>query len=252
MLQVTKNDKKIWYLCLPKNKTVWYRICFYNRVNNEKHKAMKKISLFLILTAVFTALCINASAKKGIPEKGIVASPEAPADVLDDGDPTILWWFDIAIKIDPKTRNIDIVGGSSKVTSGSKKAFEKAVWKGVARKRVIIGPFPCKQQAEDATLFYKKTREKVVGVPQGQASQLYWFNVSFNELKRIGAYEYKENPAQVANGSYNEFKEALFEGITFQQLSVGPFADYMDERQHIAVDGNVWAEKAKSIYKENQ
>ncbi|MBR4440138.1 MAG: hypothetical protein IKS00_01190 [Bacteroidales bacterium] len=213
---------------------------------------MKKISLFLILTAICTALCINASAKKGIPAKDIVTSPEAPADVMDDGEPDILWWFDISIKIDPKTRSIEIVAGSSKVQSGSKKVFAKAIWKGIARKRVVIGPFPCKQQAEDASLFYKKNREKVVGVPHGQASRLYWFNVSFNELKRIGAYEYKENPAQVASGSYNEFKEALFEGITFQQLSVGPFADYMDEKQGIAVEGDVWAEKAKSIYRENQ
>ena len=245
--------KKFGIFVCHKIKTVWYRICFYNRVNNEKHKAMKKISLFLILTAVFAALCINASAKKGIPEEGIVASPEAPADVLDDGDPDILWWFDISIKIDTKTGTIDIAGGSSKVQSGSKKMFEKAVWKGVSKKRVVIGPFPCKQQAENATLFYKKNRDKVVGVPQGETPRrLFWFQVKFSELKRIGAYEFKNSPAAVSDGSYDEFKDALFEGISFGLLSVGPFADYMDEKQGVAVDGNLWAEKTKSIYKENE
>ena len=215
---------------------------------------MKKISLLLIVTAALSAFCINASAKGGYPEKNIsIAGPQQPVDILDDTDPDILWWFDIQIKIDPKKRDIEIITGASKVSSGSKKVFEKAVWKGVARKRIVIGPFPCKQQADNATIYYKKNIDKVTGIPQGEIPrELYWFQVSFNELKRIGAYEFAHSPAAVSSGSYDQFKNALFEGISFKLLSIGPFANYEDEKQGIAVDGNIWAEKAKSIYRQNE
>ena len=233
--------------------TIWYKICFYYLVNNEKHNAMKKITLLLILTAVFSAFCFNASAKGGYPEKATVNGPQSPTDVVVEGDPDILWWFSIQIKIDPKKRDIEIISGSTKVSSGSKKVFEKEVWKGIARRRIVIGPFPCKQQAENATIFYKKSKDKVVGVPSGEnPRELYWFQVSFNELKRIGAYEFAHSPAAVSSGSYDQFKDALFEGITFKLLSVGPFANYSDEKLGVAVDGNIWAEKAKSIYRQNE
>lgn len=208
----------------------------------------------MVLTAVFATFCFNASAKGIYPEKkNHVTNPQSPVDINDDGDPEILYWFSIGIRMDSKKRDIEITSGASKIMSGTKKTFEKAVWKGVAKKQVVIGPFPCKQQAENATIYYKKSREKVTGMPGGPSPrELYWFQVSFNELKRIGAYEYTNSPARVSSGSYEQFKDALFEGISFKLLSVGPFANYEDEKLGIAVDGNVWAEKAKSIYRQNE
>lgn len=209
----------------------------------------------MVLTAVLTALCFNASAKNGIPEKDgkPATTPASPVDITDDGDPEILYWFSIGIRLDAKKRDIEILSGASKIMSGTKKVFEKAVWKGVGRRQIVIGPFPCKQQAENATIFYKKTKEKVTGVPAGPSPrELFWFQVSFNELKRIGAYEFSHSPAAVSSGSYEQFKDALFEGISFKLLSVGPFANYEDEKLGIAVDGNIWAEKAKSIYRQNE
>ena len=120
----------------------------------------------MVLTAVLTALCFNASAKNGIPEKDgkPATTPASPTDITDDGDPEILYWFSIGIRLDAKKRDIEILSGASKIMSGTKKVFEKAVWKGVGRRQIVIGPFPCKQQAENATIFYKKTKEKVDGM----------------------------------------------------------------------------------------
>ncbi|MCQ2973827.1 MAG: hypothetical protein MJ211_03345 [Bacteroidales bacterium] len=215
---------------------------------------MKKLSL--IFTMLIALLIISAKGyaidepKADIQTNG--PQVNSPENINDEGDPETVYWYFIRIRIDSKKKDIEILGPGTKISMGSKNEFIKAVWKGISQRQVAIGPFASKEQADNSKVFYKKSKDKITEMPTNTGDTYYWFQVSFRELKRIGSYEFTHSPAAVSSGSYNEFIDALFEGVTFQRLSVGPFATINDETRGIYVDGNVWAEKAKTIYRANE
>ena len=136
---------------------------------------------------------------------------------------------------------VPISGGGTKITMGTIKGFDKAVWKGIARRQVAIGPFHSEAEALNAKIYYKKSKDKINELPQATApSNMSWFEVSFKELKRLNSYEYTHSPAAVTDGTSAEFTDALFEALSFQRLSIGPFWDHTQ------------AEEAKKIYRKNE
>ncbi len=159
-----------------------------------------------------------------------------------EDDPDVYWFF-IRIRIDEKKKVFEITGSGTKLVMGSKKAFSKAVWWGIARRQVAIGPFQSEAEANNARIYYKKAKDKVVGIPSSDAPEsMYWFAVSLKELKRIGTYEFSRSPAAVSSGNANQFTDALYETMDaqYKMLQIGPFWEYTQ------------AETAKNIYRENE
>ena len=195
--------------------------------------------LSLLIAVLFVFDSLKASAVD--PESTIkVSNPET--EIIDDKEPTPdVYWFYIRMRIDSKRKEIEIMGGGGKIVSGSIKSFSKAVWWGIAHRQVTVGPFYSETEALNAKIYYKKSKDKINELPQPTApSTMHWFQCAFTELRRLGSYEYTRSPAAITSGGSNEFADALFEGLSFQRLSIGPFWDYQQ------------AEEAKAIYRLNE
>jgi len=185
-------------------------------------------------------MSIPASANGIDPDKEEVQST-SPAEASEKEPEPDVYWFFIRMRIDPKGKDIEITSGGTKITMGTKKGFSKAVWWGIAHRQVAIGPFYSEAEALNAKIYYKKSKDKINELPQATApSTLSWFEVAFTELKRLRSYEYTHSPAAVSDGSSAEFTDALYEGLSFQRLSIGPFWDHTQ------------AEEAKKIYRLNE
>ena len=117
---------------------------------------MKKIARLLIMAFVLLLTCNTLNAKNIDPIKNIdgdVAGPEL-VDV-NDPEPPVFWYF-IRVRIDSKKRETEITGGGGKISSGSKKAFSKAVWWGIAHRQMAVGPFYSEAEALNSKIYYKK------------------------------------------------------------------------------------------------
>ncbi len=167
---------------------------------------------------------------------------DVPENSFGPGDPEPnVYWYYIRIRIDSKKKDFEIVGTGTKLMMGTVRSFSKAVWWGISRRQVAIGPFYSEAEANCSKQYYRKSKDKVVEMPFADAPRnMAWFEVSFRELKRMGTYEFVRSPAAVTSGSTSQFVDALYEGMSFSRLSVGPFWDYTR------------AEEAKSIYRQNE
>jgi len=202
---------------------------------------MKKIARILIMAFVMLLACNTINAKGIDPEKINVGGING-TELIDDREPEppVFWYF-IRIRLDGKKREIEITGGGGKISSGTKKAFSKAVWWGIAHRQMAVGPFYSEAEALNSKIYYKKNRDKINELPQPTApSTMHWFEVQLTELKRLNSFEFTHSPAAVSSGSADTFTDALYEGLTFQRLSIGPFWDYTQ------------AEEAKTIYRLNE
>lgn len=204
---------------------------------------MRKLANIFIMALVLIMMCGTASASGIDPEKDSTNLLEyyGPSEVSKKEPEPDVYWYSIRMRIDNKRKDIEITGNGAKITMGTKKGFNKAVWKGIAHRQVVIGPFQSEAEALNSKIYYKKSKDKINELPQATApSQMYWFEVSFKELRRMNSYEYTHSPAAVSSGSSTEFTDALYEGLSFLRLSIGPFWDYEQ------------AEQAKAIYRLNE
>ncbi|MBQ4408247.1 MAG: hypothetical protein II852_14705 [Bacteroidales bacterium] len=202
---------------------------------------MKKIVRIFIMAFVLLLTCNTLGAKDIDSTKIAVGEINGP-ELIDDREPEppVFWYF-IRIRLDGKKREIEITGGGGKISSGTKKAFSKAVWWGIAHRQMAVGPFYSEAEALNSKIYYKKNRDKINELPQATApSTMHWFEVQLTELKRLNSFEFTHSPAAVSSGSAETFTDALYEGLTFQRLSIGPFWDYTQ------------AEEAKTIYRLNE
>ncbi|MBO4772502.1 MAG: hypothetical protein J5595_08180 [Bacteroidales bacterium] len=203
---------------------------------------MKKIVRTLIMAFVLLLTCNTLNAKDTDPIKNADGANTANPDLIvnNEPEPPVFWYF-IRIRIDSKKRETEITGGGGKISSGSKKAFSKAVWWGIAHRQMAVGPFYSEAEALNSKIYYKKSKDKINELPQATApSTMHWFEVQLTELKRLNSFEFTHSPAAVSSGSADTFADALYEGLTFQRVSIGPFWDYTQ------------AEEAKSIYRLNE
>lgn len=151
------------------------------------------------------------------------------------------WWFFVRMQINEKENVYEIQGTSNKLVSGPKVEFEKAIWWGIARRQLAIGPFETQAEAMNAKILYKKKKDDITEIPMSQyPEEVFWFLMTFKQLKRTAAYQFERMPARVVTGTVQEFRDALYEGITFQNLVIGPFWDYNK------------AEEAKAMYRKNE
>lgn len=203
---------------------------------------MKKIARTLIMAFVLLLTCNTLNAKDTDPIKDADGDNTSSPDLIADHEPEppVFWYF-IRIRIDSKKRETEITGGGGKISSGTKKAFSKAVWWGIAHRQMAVGPFYSEAEALNSKIYYKKSKDKINELPQATApSTMHWFEVQLTELKRLNSFEFTHSPAAVSSGSADTFTDALYEGLTFQRVSIGPFWDYTQ------------AEEAKTIYRLNE
>jgi len=196
---------------------------------------MKNIN-FKILISLLVVLIVSASfsnyQKAKSPLRGLSIN-----SVLEDE----VFWFTVSVKIDERTSQYKIMGSASQLEKGTVGEFEKDVWYGISRRQIIVGPFQTQNEALNSRMLYKKSEDKINNIPsEDNPSTVYWFFITFKELDRLGSYVFERMPAAVAQGSTTEFVDALYEGITFKTLAIGPFWDQPN------------AESAKALYRENE
>ncbi len=161
-------------------------------------------------------------------------------------DENIYYWFDVRVKVQTRDNIYRIISVGSRVYSGTIKKFDKAVWKGLSKRRIVIGPFVSQEDAQKAQKLYRvlmraKTRDdlKKAKIPTYD-HEVYWFALKFKESKRLRIFIIEHNPARVESGNARDFLNALFETLTYQQISIGPFEDYQR------------TEDIKRIYRRNE
>jgi len=202
---------------------------------------MKKIVSTLIMAFVLLMTCNTLSASN-IDSLKANGDGVSGIDFIDynEPEPPVFWYF-IRIRIDSKKNEVEITGGGGKISSGTKKAFNKAVWWGIAHRQIAVGPFYSEAEALNSKIYYKKSRDKINELPQATApSTMHWFELQLMELKRLNSFELTHGPAAVSSGSAETFTDALYEGLSWKRLSIGPFWDYTQ------------AEEAKKIYQFNE
>ncbi len=152
-----------------------------------------------------------------------------------------VFWFFLRIQVDARKKEFRISGPASRATSGTVRDFEKSLWNGISHRQIAIGPFTNYDEAENARLLYQRNKEKVMFRKSENApEELNWFLITFRYLKRARAYRLEPMPARLATGSANNFVDALYEGLAFSNLVIGPFWDYQA------------AEEAKKMYRKNE
>jgi len=195
-----------------------------------------RVSRFFVVL-LFTTLFLN-STSFNIIHKAKKAMSVTPASVTEDEE---IFWFTVSIKLDERTDQYKLMGSGSKLTKGTVAAFEKEVWYGISRRQIVVGPFQTQGEALNSRMLYKKDEEKVNYIPsEDNPEEVFWFFVTFKQLDRLGAYVFERMPAAVSSGTTTEFVDALYEGLTFKNMAVGPFWDKPN------------AENSKSLYRENE
>lgn len=166
-----------------------------------------------------------------------------------DPDRFVFWFYVRAeIKLDRETkRPIYVIRTLSKTPkSGAIRKYEKDLWNYLGGgQQLSIGPFLEYQDAIRAIDMYdlarhtNETMEEAISTFQDStaASEYFWFFLKYKISPRKGSYLLERTAARVAYGGIKEFKQVLWEGLSFQQLAVGPFASQAE------------AEEAKRLYR---
>ncbi len=162
------------------------------------------------------------------------------------GDDQAYFWFYVRVKVRTHDNIYKIIAVGSRINSGKLKKFDKAVWRGLAQRKIVIGPFVTKEDAQKAQQLYRiisraKTRDDLRKAKLPEYNhELYWFAIKFVESPRLRIFIIEHSPARVESGNALNFLNALYETLTYQQILIGPFEDY--ER----------TEEIKRIYRRNE
>jgi len=166
-----------------------------------------------------------------------------------DPDRFVFWFYIRAeIKLDKETkRPIYVIRTQSKTPkSGAVRKYEKDLWRNLGGgQQISIGPFLEYQDAVRAINMYDLARETNETMEEAirtyrdstAASEYYWFFLKYKISPRKGSYLLERTAARVAYGDLKQFKQVLWEGLSFQQLAIGPFASQQE------------AEESKRLYR---
>lgn len=155
----------------------------------------------------------------------------------DENEDAELYWFYINVKRNKKARQYTIKrSGGSRIVSGTKADYERALWENMVGGRLAIGPFLDFEEAKGSNALYNLSNQDAA-LEHIHSSEVHWFFLKVKGSERTNSYKLARTAARVASGSVNEFIDAMREGLTFQQLSIGPFWDYQQ------------AEEAKRLYR---
>lgn len=195
-----------------------------------------RISIFAILLSGSLLLFGSFSMDLNEPRK----AKATMKSISPDQDEYVFWFF-LRIRIDDRKKQFKITGPGSRSSSGMIADFEKSLWRGLGNRQIAIGPFSNYEEAENARLMYQKSKEKVfIRRTENAPDEVNWFLITFKNMKRLGSYQLVSMPARVASGSASGFVDALYEGVAFKSLAIGPFWDY------------TLAEEAKKMYGKNE
>lgn len=134
----------------------------------------------------------------------------------------------------------------NKPQSGKLYNYEKSLWKNLTSGRqLLIGPFTEYQDAVRAAEMYdlaKQTNESMAEhirtyTDSTTAPEYYWFFLKYKIMPRTKKLALERTAARVAYGDIKDFMQVLWEGLTFQQLAIGPFQSQVE------------AEEAKRLYR---
>ncbi len=156
-----------------------------------------------------------------------------------------VYWFYIRAesKFDKETkRPIYVVRTLSKSPkSGTVANYEEELWRYLlGGQQLAIGPFLDYNDAKRAIAVYdlaklpkEKMDEEVANFKDttNAADEYYWYFLKFQITKRTHKYIFERIPARVASGGLNEFLHVFLEGVTFQQLNIGPFSSQIEAEE---------------------
>jgi hypothetical protein len=166
-----------------------------------------------------------------------------------DPDRYVFWFYVRAeIKLDKnKKMPVYVIRPLGKTPkSGATRKYEKDLWRYLlGGQQLAIGPFRDYQDVKRAVNMYDlarhtdETMEKEIQnfSDSTAANEYFWFVLKFKISKRKKKYLLERTAARVHPGSLKQFKQMLWEGLSFQQLAIGPFATQEE------------AEEAKRLYR---
>lgn len=195
----------------------------------------KKITSYLIFFFLLGIVVLSVSWKKR--DTKVVAKK---AFSYFDEKPDF-YWFSIRIQIEVRNNTFKMLGATGGVRYGKQISFEKALWHGLSRRQIAIGPFMSKKEAENARQLYKPNKDKIkLNKLKEVPAQINWFAITFEESPRLRIFVLRRAPGAVATGSLNFFISTFYQLLQVKQISVGPFEDYQQ------------AELAKRLYRMNE
>lgn len=178
---------------------------------------------------------------------GILAQEVSVSHYSDD---QFVFWIAVRaqIKISNETKKEVYVVQTvrNKAQSGKVLKYEKNLWRNLnSGYQLLIGPFTEYNDAMRAAKMYQlskfntKTMEKDINtyVDSTAASEYYWFFLKYKIMPRTKRLSLERTAARVAFGSLKDFRQVLWEGLSFQQLAIGPFPTQVE------------AEEAKRLYR---
>ncbi len=184
-----------------------------------------------ILVVIISLLSINGFSQEGI-------------DVKDQDMDQYVFWFYIRaeIKRDRVTKKPAYVVRilSKKPKSGTIAQFDRDLWRNLnGGQNLVVGPFLEYKDARRAITLYNlarhtdETMEKEIANHRdtAESDEYYWFFLKYRITKRKHKFEFKHTPARVAVGNIKTFKQVLWEGLKFQQLAIGPFAQTIEAEE---------------------
>jgi hypothetical protein len=156
-----------------------------------------------------------------------------------------VYWFFIRAesKFDKETkRPIYVVRTLSKMPkSGTISVYEKEVWKYLqGGQQLAVGPFLEFNDAKRAIAAYdlaklpkEKMEEEVANFKDSTITvdEFYWYFLKFKIAQRTHKYILERTAAAVATGGLNEFLHVFLEGVTFEQLAMGPFSSQIEAEE---------------------
>ncbi len=205
----------------------------------------RKIVLLLIMLGFVTAGLWFLTSRTNT-ESEALAYGQSHYIFSPQKDDATYYWFSVGVKTRYADGRYRIISVTKNVSEGKIKRFEKALWKGLAYRKIAIGPFISSEDAKKARLIYKALiRVKKEGdlakinAPDF-GHEVYWFQIKFKESPRLRSFIFEHGPASVQSGSSKNFLSALFETLGYQQIAIGPFEDYQR------------TEEIKRIYRQNE
>ncbi len=189
----------------------------------------KVVFLFIILGSLLIGILLVSIVR---PRQKALASVQSMYNFSPQKDNAYYYWFSVGVKTRNRDRRYHIISVSNKVVEGKLKRFVKALWKGLAYRRIAIGPFISQDDAQKAQMIYKSlirvkkaTDLENIKTPNFD-HEVYWFSIMFNESERLRGFIFQHGPASVQSGDSKAFLNALYQTLGFKQMAVGPFEDY--------------------------
>jgi len=170
------------------------------------------------------------------------SSAQVTVDAMDP-DQFVFWFYIRAeIKKNRITKKPSYVIRTMSRTpkSGTVTKFDKDLWRNLkGGQNLVVGPFIEFEDATRAINMYNlarhtdETMEKEIAnfSDSTAANEYFWFFLKYKISQRKRSYILERTAARVAFGDLRQFKQLLWEGLSFTQLAIGPFATQIEAEE---------------------